>query len=125
MRLQRTTRQENTKVTAITTGVSLESMAEIVGAEWMAPGRAVEMGSEIDIVDRHLPDKRAERHRQRHQAEDRQASNRQAVTAKAPPCFAAGRDMPRPTGRDRRRARGASDRRCEGRASHKGCRRQG
>ena len=45
-------------------------LAEIVGAERMRPGRTGELRTEVDVVDRHLPNERAERHREHHQRQD-------------------------------------------------------
>src|SRR5215472_17051776 len=95
-------------------------LAEVVGAEGMAPGRTVEMGAEIDVVDRLLPQQRPKANREQHNGEKHGAGDRQTVSAKPPPGAAAARGLARERSEP---CWGVSDRRCEGRASHTGRRR--
>ena len=107
-------------------------LAEVVGAERVLERGPLELGGKVDLVDRHRPQPGPDEHRERHQEKQHGARQREAVALEAPPGLGPGRGAAvaaRPLRHATRRRHGSRRRlsgtRCEGRASHRGRRRQG
>jgi hypothetical protein len=71
----------------------------------MGRRRRLQARAEIDVVDRQLPEQRAERDQQDHRRQDDQADHGQPMAAETPPRFGRRRDV----AQARRNERRASD----------------
>ena len=94
-------------------------LAEIVGSQRMCPGRTLKLGGEIDIVDRHRPDERAQRDDRDQREQDAAACHGKPVAAETAPSLLPRRRRAALTRRGRDGRRRVSGKRCGGRASHK------